>query len=103
MSNLPQPDLRRPLNAREFAERIQREDARRSYAIALEDAWRPLSAHVHIFDQSDVLEVYGVKFAGRLLRALALPTPPGMWFRVDRIDENGVGQISIQIFEEPKK
>lgn len=52
----------------------------------------PLSENVAFDDDRDIASVYGVRIAGELLRTLATPTPPGVWFRITRV-EDGVSTI----------
>jgi hypothetical protein len=46
------------------------------------DTQGPLSANVKVDDARDVVTVYGIDFAGELLRTFANVTPRGWWFRV---------------------
>ncbi len=52
----------------------------------------PLSENVAIGDDPDILIAYGTKISGELLRTLAEPTPPGIWFRIVK-REDGVATI----------
>ena len=53
----------------------------------------PISKNVVIEDDLDVLIAYGTKISGELLRTLGEPTPPGIWFRVVKRDEDGVAIV----------
>ena len=53
----------------------------------------PLSQNIIIQDDPDILIAFGTKLSGELLRTLGEPTPPGIWFRVVKIDENGVATV----------
>lgn len=52
----------------------------------------PLSQNIVIQDDPDILIAYGTKLSGELLRTLGEPTPPGIWFRIVKI-ENGVAHV----------
>lgn len=46
----------------------------------------PLSKNIVLDDAADVATVYGVRIHGNLLRTLGEPTPPGIWFRIVKVE-----------------
>lgn len=46
----------------------------------------PLSNNIALDDAADVATVYGVKITGDLLRTLGEVTPPGIWFRIVKVE-----------------
>lgn len=55
----------------------------------------PLSQNIVIDDRRDIARIYGIEVAGELLRTLGVPTPPGQWFRIVKVD-NGVATIETK-------
>jgi hypothetical protein len=58
----------------------------------------PLSAHIQVDDENDLIVSYGVKISGVMLRTLGEPTPPGRWFRVVKV-EDGMATIETKMEE----
>ena len=38
-----------------------------------------LSENISVNDEQDYITAFGINIAGELLRALSVPTPPGVW------------------------
>lgn len=55
----------------------------------------PLSQGIVVDDERDCVTVFGTQVSGLLFRTISEPTPPGMWFRVIRI-ENGAATIETK-------
>jgi len=55
----------------------------------------PLSKNITLDDERDLATIYGVIVSGELLRTIGEPTPPGMWFRVIKV-EDGVSTIETK-------
>lgn len=56
---------------------------------------RKLSESIQIDDEADVLTAFGTKLSGELIRTLGEPTPPGIWFRIIKV-ENGLATIETK-------
>lgn len=57
------------------------------------------SDHVHINDEREIIEICGLRIARQFFEYLVVPSKPGHWFRVIKVD-NGIATIETKILEE---